>query len=63
VTGGIVVHSAGIVAGADPTDNVVTGNFVHGNLSKDLKYDGTGSGNTFSGNDCSTSHPEGLCLG
>ena len=63
VTGGIVVHSAGIVAGADPTDNAVTGNFVHDNLSKDLKYDGTGSGNTFSGNDCSTSHPEGLCLG
>jgi hypothetical protein len=63
VTGGIVVHSAGIVAGADPTDNLVTGNFVHDNLSKDLKYDGTGSGNTFSRNDCGTSHPDGLCLG
>jgi parallel beta-helix repeat protein len=61
VTGGIVVHSAGIVAGADPTDNVITGNFVHDNLSKDLKYDGTGSGNTFTGNDCGTSHPAGLC--
>lgn len=61
VTGGIVVHSAGIIAGADPTDNVVTQNFVHGNLSKDLKYDGTGSGNTFPNNDCGTSHPAGLC--
>jgi hypothetical protein len=61
VTGGIVVHSAGIVAGADPTDNLVTRNFVHGNLSKDLKYDGTGSGNTFPDNNCGTSHPGGLC--
>jgi Periplasmic copper-binding protein (NosD) len=61
VTGGIVVHSAGIVGGADPTDNVVTKNFVHNNLTKDLKYDGTGSGNTFPNNDCGTSHPAGLC--
>ena len=61
VTGGIVVHSAGIVGGADPTDNAVTNNFVHDNLTKDLKYDGTGSGNTFTGNDCGTSHPAGLC--
>jgi len=61
VTGGIVVHSAGIVGGADPTSNIVTNNFVHGNLSTDLKYDGTGSGNTFPGNDCGTSHPAGLC--
>jgi hypothetical protein len=61
VTGGIVVHSAGIVGGADPTANVVTHNFVHNNLTKDLKYDGTGSGNTFPNNDCGTSHPGGLC--
>lgn len=61
VTGGIVVHSAGIVSGADPTDNVITNNFVHDNLSKDLKWDGTGSGNTFTGNNCGTSHPAGLC--
>jgi Right handed beta helix region len=61
VSGGIVVHSAGIVGGADPTSNVVTHNFVHDNLSKDLKYDGTGSGNTFPDNDCGTSHPGGLC--
>jgi len=61
VTGGIVVHSAGIVGGADPTSNVVTQNFVHDNLTKDLKYDGTGSGNTFPNNDCGTSHPAGLC--
>jgi hypothetical protein len=61
VTGGIVVHSAGIVSGADPTDNLITNNFVHGNLSKDLKYDGTGSGNVFTNNDCGTSHPAGLC--
>ena len=25
----------------------MTQNFVHDNLTKDLKYDGTGSGNTF----------------
>jgi len=50
-----------IVGGADPTSNIVTNNFVHGNLSTDLKYDGTGSGNTFPGNDCGTSHPAGLC--
>jgi len=61
VTGGIVVHSAGVIAGADPTDNVVTRNVVHDNLSRDLKYDGTGSGNTFTSNDCGTSHPAGLC--
>jgi Right handed beta helix region len=60
-TGGIVVHSAGIVAGADPTDNVVTRNFVHRNLGKDLRYDGTGSGNTFLDNSCDTSQPAGLC--
>jgi hypothetical protein len=61
VTGGIVVHSAGVVAGADPTDNLVTRNVVHDNLSRDLKYDGTGSGNTFPDNDCGSSHPAGLC--
>ena len=44
-----------------PDLNVVTQNFVHDNLSKDLKYDGTGSGNTFPNNDCGTSHPGGLC--
>jgi hypothetical protein len=60
-TGGIVVHSAGIVGGADPTGNVIANNFVHDNLTKDLRYDGTGSGNVFTNNDCGTSHPAGLC--
>jgi parallel beta-helix repeat protein len=44
-----------------PSNNTVTGNTITGN-DPDILYDGSGTGNTFSGNTgCTTSQPEGLC--
>lgn len=60
-SGGILVKSAAVFGGAVPTSDVVTGNYIHDNLTADLKYDGSGSGNVLTGNDCGTSHPAGLC--
>jgi nitrous oxidase accessory protein NosD len=60
-SGGILVKSAVPFGGAAPTSDVVSGNYIHDNLTADLKYDGSGSGNTLTGNDCGTSHPAGLC--
>ena len=60
-SGGIVLLSASAVGGAAPTNDVITGNFIHRNRTKDLRYDGSGSGNVLTGNDCGTSSPAGLC--
>ena len=50
-----------ITDGADPpTDNHVTANTFNGNQN-DIFWDGSGTGNTFEGNACTTSVPPGLC--
>ncbi|MGN6377493.1 MAG: right-handed parallel beta-helix repeat-containing protein [Gaiellales bacterium] len=60
-SGGIVVASSVIAGGADPTNDQVRRNHAHGNSPLDVLYDGTGSGNTFAGNDCGTSSPALIC--
>jgi nitrous oxidase accessory protein NosD len=59
--GGVVVVSSPIDE-TPPTDNSVFGNVILNN-EPDIFWDETGSGNTFVGNDCETSDPEGLCEG
>jgi hypothetical protein len=68
--GGDTVASAGIAVLSTPadasgpgftaTDNVIRHNSAFGNQPVDLLWDQTGS-NTFSGNRCKTSSPDGLC--
>jgi hypothetical protein len=48
------------VGGTAPTNNVVTHNTILRN-HPDLFWDGTGTGNTFTGNVCESSVPNGLC--
>ena len=65
ITGGVVVVAppGENGAGTPPDNNSFTGNTISGN-NPDIVYDGSGSGNTFTGNTgCTTSQPEGLCAG
>jgi hypothetical protein len=57
-SGGVVVAAG--VGGTAPTDNRVHGNLILRN-QPDLFWDGSGTGNTFSGNRCQESSPPGLC--
>jgi len=59
--GGILVSSTAHFGGADPRNIGVVKNILLRNQSEDLFWDGTGTGNTFTGNTCSTSTPDGLC--
>ena len=61
VAGGIVLASAASVGGADPTGTLVRENTARGNGPADLVFDGSGAGNTLTGNRCGTSSPDGLC--
>ena len=56
-SGGVVVVSGDVTA---PSDNVVKRNAFKKN-STDIFWDGTGTGNVFKKNLCSTSTPSGLC--
>jgi parallel beta-helix repeat protein len=61
VSGGVAVFStAALGGGADPVGNLVKANQLRDN-DPDLSYDGSGTGNTFAHNSCSTSSPDGLC--
>jgi hypothetical protein len=55
------VPSGGIVVLFAPTDNVIEENKAFGNSPFDIFWDGSGSGNKFEDNRCSTSQPPGLC--
>jgi hypothetical protein len=56
--GGIVV----LARGATPSSTVfVVGNTAFGNVPADLVWDQTGTGIVFTGNQCATSAPPGLC--
>jgi hypothetical protein len=58
--GGIIVGST--PGGDDPPTNItVTRNELERNAPADLVWDGTGTGVSFTRNDCGTSTPAGLC--
>jgi len=61
VSGGIVLASSKQIGGADPRNNLIRINVAHRNRPYDLLWDGTGNGNRFVRNDCSTSRPDWLC--
>lgn len=60
-SGGIVLLSAAMFGGKDPSGDVVRENTLAANRPADLIWDGSGSGNTFNANRCATSQPAGLC--
>jgi len=60
-SGGIVVASSIPAGGANPVGNLIKGNTAHSNSPFDILYDGSGSGNTFTGNHCDTSDPGSIC--
>jgi nitrous oxidase accessory protein NosD len=51
LVGGIMLASSAQFEGSDPRGNAVTGNTVRGNAPANVTYDGSGSGNSVSGND------------
>jgi parallel beta-helix repeat protein len=58
--GGIVVVDSSIAGGGVPSDNQVNDNRLTDN-QPDLRTDGLGTNNSFTGNHCTTSVPNGLC--
>jgi len=63
ISGGIVILSTKANGGADPTNNTVRFNTLDHNKPADIVWDGTGSGNKVSRNNCDTSIPAhvGFC--
>ena len=59
-SGGLVVVDTTGFGGTTPMNNTFEDNDLSGN-DPDVFWDGTGTGNRFDGNDCSTSVPPGLC--
>ncbi|MEP6625784.1 MAG: right-handed parallel beta-helix repeat-containing protein [Acidimicrobiia bacterium] len=60
-TGGIVMIDTTPFGGTVPTNNRVEDNRLKHNTPVDIFSDGTGSGNRFHDNSCTTSTPAGLC--
>ena len=61
VSGGVVVSTNPFGDGsAEPRNNSVTGN-TFGRNKPDIYWDKSGSGNSFTGNNCNTSVPTSLC--
>lgn len=65
ISGGIILLTlpgeGGQPAGPAPTNDVIRGNTATGNTPFDVTWDGTGTGNVFSGNACTAANPAGLC--
>jgi len=59
-TAGVILFSTTFLGGTDESNNSVSDNHLDDN-STDLFWDGKGSGNHFSDNECDTSTPSGLC--
>jgi nitrous oxidase accessory protein NosD len=59
--GGVVVVNSKDQGGDVPVGNTVRNNVFSNNRPYDVFYDGTGSGNTFPGNDCNISRPAYIC--
>ena len=57
-SGGIIVESGN---GVHPVNNTVQFNTAYKDKPFDISYDGTGSGDAFNGNHCSSSSPSDLC--
>ncbi len=61
-SGGILLLSAAqFTGGSDPVGNSIHDNTAYRDSPADIIYDGSGSGNTFARNHCTTSVPAGLC--
>jgi hypothetical protein len=61
-SGGFLLLSAKPFGGGqDPAFDRITGNHLSGNQPDDIIWDGTGTGNVFSGNTCATSSPSWIC--
>jgi parallel beta-helix repeat protein len=58
--GGVVVVDSSIAGGGLPSGNQVNDNRLTDN-QPDLRTDGLGTNNSFTGNHCTTSVPDGLC--
>ncbi|MBT1190200.1 hypothetical protein HET69_41085 [Streptomyces sp. CJ_13] len=59
LSGGIVLFQSFV--GAANTNNVIRDNAVTGNKPADVADRGTGTGNTFTDNNCALSEPAGMC--
>jgi parallel beta-helix repeat protein len=59
--GGVAIFSGFVFGGAESTNNAIEDNVIRGNRPWDINWNGNGAGNTFTGNDCVRSKPEGLC--
>ncbi len=60
-SGGVLLIDGGTAGGAAPMNNSIRNNVLSGNTPSDILTDGTGTGNTISGNSCSASIPPGSC--
>ena len=60
IPAGAALVNGGVVVAQNASQTVVTSNQITNN-ARDLVWDGTGTGNSFSGNICHTSVPAGLC--
>jgi parallel beta-helix repeat protein len=58
--GGIVLFDTSGFGGRAPSNNTIQNNSAHGNQPFDIFDDGSGTGNSFSGNNCNTSN-NGAC--
>ncbi|MEY2446855.1 MAG: hypothetical protein QOH79_331, partial [Acidimicrobiaceae bacterium] len=54
--GGVVIIDSSAFGGSTPQNNTIKDNSLHGNQPFDIFYDGSGSGNVFTGNTCDTSN-------
>jgi len=61
ISGGVVVMSSAPFGGNDENGNQVADNTILRNRPKDVIWDGKGTGNTFSENDCRRSTPASIC--
>jgi hypothetical protein len=61
VAGGIVLHTGAVFGGHVESGNAVRFNVAYRNSPADIRWDGKGSANTFTGNKCKRSQPGGLC--
>ncbi len=59
--GGIVLLDGKMFGAAAPTGNSIRLNWLSGNTPFDINGDGTGTGNTVSGNSCTTTNLTGAC--
>ncbi len=60
-SGGIVVLDSSGIGGSAPEHDHVNHNTAHDNVPFDVFWDGSGSHNSFKGNDCTTSLPSWIC--